>query len=37
VVFCAVLGLRHRLGRVEGAFLLALYARYLGAAVWVGI
>ena len=36
-VFCAVLGLRHRLGRVKGAFLLALYALYIGAAVTVGL
>ena len=35
-VFCAVLGLRHRLGLVEGAFLLALHALYLAAAVWLG-
>lgn len=36
-VLCAVLGLRRQLGRVEGAFLLGLYALYLGAAVWVSL
>jgi cation:H+ antiporter len=36
-VLCAVLGLRHGLGRVEGAVLLALYALYIGVAVTVGI